>query len=175
MDHSTTQNLIRKGVRSDQPQIWADLGCGSGTFTRSIATLLPMSSKVLAVDNNAKSLKQIPEVISGTGIRLVASDFTTFEPEEALDGILMANSIHFVKNKADLINRLFGFLNENGVLILVEYDTNHGNPWVPHPISYDTLCELISDQYSIEKIGEASSRYQRSGIYSALITGSTNK
>ena len=30
------------------------------------------------------------------------------------------------------------YLRPGGRLLLVEYDTDHGNRWVPYPLSYDT-------------------------------------
>ena len=37
-------------------QDWADLGCGSGTFTMALASLLALDSTIYAVDKNKYSL-----------------------------------------------------------------------------------------------------------------------
>jgi hypothetical protein len=34
------------------------------------------------------------------------------------------------------------YLRSSGRLILVEYDTDRGNPWVPYPLSYRTWEKL---------------------------------
>ena len=52
-----------------------------------------------------------------------------------LDGIVMANSLHFVRDQAAALQRLAGYLRPRGRLILVEYDADKGNHWVPFPIA----------------------------------------
>jgi ubiquinone/menaquinone biosynthesis C-methylase UbiE len=37
-------------LRAAPPTHWADLGCGSGTFTLALATLLPPGSTIEAID-----------------------------------------------------------------------------------------------------------------------------
>ena len=61
MELSTAIALIRKGIRNEsiEPQVWADLGAGSGLFSRALATLLPPASKIYAVDRDQASLNEI--------------------------------------------------------------------------------------------------------------------
>lgn len=88
MNASDAIKLIEKGVTAMQPQRWADLGCGSGTFTRALASLLPAGSKVIAVD---KMFQNLPDFIN--------ADFTTDDLQLGhLDGI-DGNSLHCVKDK----------------------------------------------------------------------------
>lgn len=56
MNAADAIKLIEKGITGDELQLWADLGCGSGTFTRALASLLPVGSKVLAVDKERQDL-----------------------------------------------------------------------------------------------------------------------
>ena len=55
-----------------------------------------------------------------------------------LDGVVMANSLHFQRSKDPIIRAVRGYLKPTGRLLLVEYNTDRGNPWVPHPLSYRT-------------------------------------
>jgi len=50
--------------------------------------------------------------------------------------VLAANSLHFVADPAPLLAAIHDALVPGGRLILVEYDADHGNPYVPHPISF---------------------------------------
>ena len=47
----------------------------------------------------------------------------------------MANSLHFVRDKAPVLELARGYLRPGGRLVLVEYDADRGNPWVPYPVS----------------------------------------
>jgi len=41
MQQENAISLIRDGVTGTIDQYWADLGCGSGTFTMALKSLLP--------------------------------------------------------------------------------------------------------------------------------------
>ncbi len=86
-------------------QSWADLGCGSGVFTQALANLLAQGSTIYAVDRNKTSLDKIH---TNNNIRLekLCRDFIKDQLPGNLDGILMANSFHYVNNKNSFIKKL---------------------------------------------------------------------
>lgn len=47
--------LIEKGIDASSPQYWADLGCGSGTFTMAMHTILPAGSHLVAIDKQVQN------------------------------------------------------------------------------------------------------------------------
>src|SRR5947209_19367694 len=88
----------------DTKTIWADLGCGSGLFTRALAELLFSGSIIYAVDKSISSFQK--NVSNKIVIKTIESDFVSDDLSLLnLDGILMANSLHFVKNKKQFIDR----------------------------------------------------------------------
>jgi ubiquinone/menaquinone biosynthesis C-methylase UbiE len=170
MEVSEAIALIQPGFQgTTQKETWADLGCGSGTFTQALAALLPEDSKIFAVD---KDNQRIRSREAETSIEFIKLDFIGDTIRFAdLDGILMANALHFVKDKAIFIGKLNKLIKPEGQLIIVEYDTNQRNPWVPYPISFEKLIETFSAHGfgRIEKLGERKSIYRAGKMYACSI------
>ena len=160
-----------KKISKPGRQTWADLGCGSGTFTKALADLLSPGSVIYAVDKNSSALKQIPEEFGNASINKISGDFTKTEIPFNLDGIIMANSLHFVNDKASFIKNIKNHLKEKGSFLIVEYDIDTANTWVPFPVSFQSLKLLFENMKysSIIKLSERSSLYQSGHIYSAII------
>lgn len=66
------------------------------------------------------------------------ADFTRALGFSGMDGVLMANALHFVRDKAPVLALVRSYLKPGGRFVLVEYDADRGNLWVPHPIGYTT-------------------------------------
>lgn len=154
-------------VSGGSPQKWADLGCGSGLFTRALLAVLPQGSTVYAVDksNTLKSGKN-------DLVTFLQADFETEKlPISDLNGILMANSLHYVAAQLACLERLNNYLDPlQGKYLLVEYDIVASNPWVPYPLPFTKSKELFSRagfQYA-EKLGEKKSVYHQGNIYACL-------
>ena len=151
---------------------WADLGCGTGTFTLALASLLTKGSMIYAMDTNERALKDIPDSFENAVIKKLKGNFVTDKLEfDELDGILMANSLHYVKDKPGFIQKVTTHLNTQGCFLLVEYDTNIPNSWVPYPQSFSSLQKLFSrfGFSTVLKLNEQPSIYNRSMMYAAVI------
>ena len=76
-----------------RPQIWCDLGCGSGTFTIALAQSLASGSTIHAIDIDQRALEAIPDHYHGVAVRKVLGDLESPSLRlPSVDGILMANS-----------------------------------------------------------------------------------
>lgn len=146
-------------------ETWADLGCGTGTFTQALATLLDDGGKIYAVDKEHQQIK--PSVMFSTDLQVIKLDFVREAlPFTNLDGILMANSLHYVKDKITFVGGLVNYLKPSGQLLIVEYDTENKNQWVPYPIRFETLVKTFSSRFThIIKIGERNSIYRQGRMY----------
>ncbi|SRR6266446_4282900 len=141
MNHQDHINLLRKGV-PDRSGTWADLGSGTGAFTLALADLLGPSAYIYTVDRDKNALKEQEKALRAsfptTTVRYIAADFTHRLGLPPLDGIIMANSLHFIREKNAVVQLVRSYLRPGGRLILVEYNTDRGNMWVPYPLSYTT-------------------------------------
>jgi hypothetical protein len=81
----------------------------------------------------------------------------------------VANALHFVDDKLPVLALVRGYLRRGGRLLLVEYDSDRGNPYVPHPISFGTWRALADDAGFVEtrRLASVPSRFL-GAIYSAL-------
>src|SRR3954471_12053386 len=103
------------------PATWADLGCGTGTFTHALAHLLAPQSTIYAVDSTRQHLPS--PTSNNVEVVFQQADFVRAAlPFPPLDGILMANALHYVQDKATLLERLKTYLADSGMFIIVEYD-----------------------------------------------------
>ena len=158
-------------IDSFKAATWADLGCGSGLFTNALASLLADESTIYAADKNLSSFHK-DSSLKSILIKPVELNFErTPLPFNNLDGILMANSLHYVKNKKDFFEKIKTCLNANGCFLIVEYDMETANNWVPYPISFLSLKKLFHDVgFSfVEKISERPSVFNRANLYSAIV------
>ena len=126
--------------------MWADLGAGTGAFTLALAEIIGASGRIFAVDQDGRSLHHLaaafrPRYPAKT-LDTIVADFTRPLALPPLDGIVMANSLHFVRDKEDVLALVRGYLQPDGRLLIVEYNTDRGNRWVPHPFSYTTWTRL---------------------------------
>lgn len=170
--HQAIQMLSVPGGFGNTEQVWTDLGCGTGMFTLALAHHLALGSRIVAIDQDRSSLNQIPDHFNDVSIEKRQADFldTDFSTG-SLDGILMANSLHYVQYQDSFIEKIKPFLKPNGCILIVEYNTDRSNPWIPYPVSFNRLNTLFTKTgfSSIEKIKEIPSRYNRSNLYSAII------
>ncbi len=148
MNHADHVALLRPGVVAGPGANWADLGAGDGAFTRALADLLGPEANIHAVDRDRRPLErgaaETARQFPGVTIVPHAADFTAALTLPPLDGLVMANSLHFMRDndKEPLLRRLRAYLKPGGRFLLVEYNADRGNLWVPHPLSYATWAAL---------------------------------
>ncbi len=151
MNHRDAIALIAGAVPA-RDGVWADLGAGDGTFTRALVDLLGPDGRVYAVDRNARDLASIAHWArtANAHVTTVTADFA--QPlvlpgvdKGALDGLLLANSLHYIRDAGAVLARLVGWLRPGARAVIVEYDRRGPNRWVPYPIRISQLPELAAE------------------------------
>jgi ubiquinone/menaquinone biosynthesis C-methylase UbiE len=150
-------------------ETWADLGAGAGTFSNALVALVSADGTVHAVDKDKHALTQLKQ--SSPSVLTHHQDFTAPLHLKNLDGILMANALHFVRRQEKLLRELPTYLKADGKVVMIEYDIARANPWVPFPILFEKLKELAARAGLNEpvKVATRPSRYHRE-MYVAVIT-----
>jgi ubiquinone/menaquinone biosynthesis C-methylase UbiE len=148
VNHADLVGLLKDGV-TERGGRWAELGAGEGNFTLALADLLGPGALIIAVDRDRHALSVLAQEMGrrypGTALEVIAADFTRPLELKDLDGVVMANSLHFVRDKRPVLRAVRAMLKPGGTLIVVEYGTDRGNPWVPHPFSFETWRRLAAD------------------------------
>lgn len=138
MDHRDHVGLIRSGVEGAGPR-WLELGAGEGAFTLALADLLGAGGEILAIDRDRRALDRAESEVGrrfpAVDVQTRRADFRDLLPTGPFDGVLAANSLHFVTDPVEVLGHVRQVLRPGGRLIVVEYDADRGNPWVPHPFS----------------------------------------
>ena len=126
---------------------WADLGAGEGTFTRALVDLAS-PRRIYAVDRDARAMADLMKWVKSepTDVVPVIADFTRLSAlpglnDGKLDGMLLANSLHYSSDPEKVLSRLIAWLRPRGRVVLVEYDRRKASRWVPYPIPIERWRE----------------------------------
>jgi ubiquinone/menaquinone biosynthesis C-methylase UbiE len=174
MDHADHVALIRGGLDGAGAR-WLELGAGSGAFTLALVDVLGSDAQVAAIDRDAGALRKLEQAMASrfpsSAVRAIVADFTQPLPVDpaSFDGVLMANSLHFVRDKVPVLRAAIEALRPGGRFLIVEYGSDRGNPWVPWPIGYASWAKLAAQVglHDTLQIEEVPSRFLGS-IYAAV-------
>ncbi len=172
MNHTDHVNLLSEGIPIPGG-VWADLGSGDGAFSLALAELLGPGAQIYAIDRKQNSLQRqqrvLREQFPSTNLRTITADYTQPLDLPALDGVVMANALHFQREKDGVLRLIHDYLRPGGRLLLVEYNVDKGNIWVPHPLSYPRWEKLAERNGFVgtRLIGRRPSSFLRE-IYAAL-------
>lgn len=147
MEHTELVALIRGGVPSIGGT-WAELGAGGGNFTGALRELLGREGLIYAIDRDARAIEQQRKrwvgATLGAKVSPLVADFTQPIAMPPLDGVLMCNALHFVRDQVGVLARIYSYLRPGGRLLLVEYDFRMPRPWVPVPVSAEKFGLLAT-------------------------------
>jgi len=144
---------------------WLELGAGEGAFTLALADLLGGEGQILATDRDNRVLRSAEQKVHRrfpeTRIETRTFDFRDAIPYGPFDGVLAANALHFVEDRDPILREIRLSLVPGGRLLIVEYDSDRGNAFVPHPFSFETWRrEAVTAGYEEPRlVGRVPSRF----------------
>lgn len=136
MTHAEMFALIQGGI-DQQGGVWADFGAGRGNFTRALRQIVGEQATLYAVDRDANALRY-----NTAANHHINADFTQSIHLPPLDGLLMANALHWIRRQRPTLERLRGYLKPGGRLLIVEYDVTRPRPYIPFPVGADRFKHL---------------------------------
>lgn len=103
-------------VRTDDPALVVDLGCGHGPPTLTLAQLWPQA-RVVGVDSSESMLESARELDRDGRVEWVQSDLREWDPTslgQAPDVIVTSSTLQWVPGHLDLLDTWVGSLSEGG-------------------------------------------------------------
>jgi ubiquinone/menaquinone biosynthesis C-methylase UbiE len=108
----------------------ADVGAGTGLFTRLFAEKVGPAGRVYAVDISLGFLKYIASEARKRGLKQVVtvlgSQLATNLPKESVDVVFMSDTYHHLENPDDLLASISQALRPRGKFVVVEFDRVEG-------------------------------------------------
>jgi hypothetical protein len=133
----------------------------------ALAHLLAPGSAIDAVDLDQRALEGVPDYYDGVEIRKTLADIGSPSFRlPAVDGILMANTLHYIREQQIFLRRL---LSATDRFLIVEYERTKPNPWGPYPVSLERLRQLFTEA-GVQRMEKLATRPSLFGgtMYSAL-------
>lgn len=121
---------LRPGMRV------ADIGAGTGLYTRLFAREVGAEGKVYAVDIAESFVANIQREARAQGlynvIGVVNSQDTTALPDGSVDLVFLADTYHHFERPADMLASIYGALRPGGELVIIDFhrDPAVSSAWV---------------------------------------------
>ncbi len=109
---------VVQALRLRRGEVVADIGAGTGYFSRRMAT---QGAHVLAVDIDPELLNRLKELSSASvETRLARPDDPGLEPA-SVDTIFICNVLHHIANRGDYLPKLKRSLKNGGRIVVLEF------------------------------------------------------
>ncbi len=144
--------VVRALSLNDKRAVVADIGAGSGYFTRRLAAEVP-EGRVYAVDVDGEFEDYLLEHREEWGTPNIEPHLAIYDdpmlPGAALDVVFTANTYAYIRNRVDYFGKVHAALKPQGRLVIIEFrpdGTPPGDiaPAPQHRVSRDAALEELS-------------------------------
>lgn len=110
-----------------------DIGCGTGSISKDIATIIGNSGSVTGIDNTKKFIESGKETYRNTlNLTLIHTDLFDFETNEKYDLITAARTLQWLSNPKEALLKMKSLLKPTGTISILDYNHNRLE-WNPEP------------------------------------------
>jgi predicted methyltransferase len=127
-----------------KPGMWvADVGAGTGLFTRLFAPLVTEQGRVFAVDISEAFIRNIMDMAKASGYRniegVVNSQTTLGLRPETIDVAFVCDTYHHFERPKAMLDGFYRSLKPGGKLVIIDYRKLHGfsSSWVMEHVRLD--------------------------------------
>lgn len=128
---SPHENVLQLGLREGMKV--ADLGAGSGHYSRAAAAIVGASGKVYAVDIQEDILKHLKLNTHERHARVIDAIWGDMEKsggthlrDASIDAIILANALFQVENRFGLLSEMKRIIKPGGKLMVVDWAGSYG-------------------------------------------------
>lgn len=162
--HNSLRNLVRSpGVRwktshrrchvSVNPNgipetggTWADFGSGTDAFTLALAEIVGRDAHLYSIDQQDSALRQQKQTMRRTfpelKVEYIVANYTKSLDLPNLDGIVMANTLHFQRHKDGVLQLVYRYLRPGGAVYPGVIQHRSGQSLGSHPFSYESWATM---------------------------------
>jgi len=138
----------------------ADIGAGTGYFTRLFAIAVGHKGKAIGLDIEPAMVEYMKEDAKKQGLtnyeaRVVKPDDTGL-PSKSVDVIFICNTYHHIEDRVNYLKKLTGALKSNGRIVIVDFYKK------PLPVGPQSVAHKISEEDVKKEFKKAGYRLTRS-------------
>ena len=160
-------DLVVQQLGDVEGKVVADLGAGTGYFSRRIAY---KGAKVIAIDIDPKAIQWMEdqkarfpvELRDRLVIRLAEPDDPKLQPNE-VDLVLLVNTYSYISNRVPYFSKLRDAIRPGGTVVIIDFkkkETPFGPSMNERVDVREVEKELMDAGYTLLNIDEASLEYQ---------------
>ena len=147
---------VIKALELKNGDIVADIGAGTGYFTRRFSKAVAPSGKVYAVDIAADVLEYLKQQAEKENLQnivtIVSREDDPMLPKNVVDLAFFCDTTHHIANRANFYRRMSPGLKPHGQLAIIDYPP--GGSHTPHPAE-----QLVPRSQVISEAEEAGFRW----------------